>query len=300
MTFKVAARTILQLGSELISSDSVAFYELIKNGFDAGSNRVELEFLIRIPGDDWDDCHAALSGGEAADSGSGEPMALEFIRDTLLERVDRSAPNAAHLIAEIQLALTLSDLRSAFQSANTIIVRDSGSGMSLSTLAEAFLTIGTRYRRVEREKVGATSTARVILGDKGVGRLSVMRLGSQMLVKTAQAGEGNWHELRIDWEVFSHDSDLLLSDIPVSPTEGPVKENPNVSGTAIHIWGLAHSWTRNQVEHIARDEFARLMDPFTSRHPASIRVSFNASRVAIPRFDSLLFENSHAMLQATF
>ena len=39
MAFKVAARTILQLGSELISSDSIAFYELIKNGFDAGSNR---------------------------------------------------------------------------------------------------------------------------------------------------------------------------------------------------------------------------------------------------------------------
>ena len=33
--FKVTARTVLELGSELISSDVIAFYELIKNGFDA-------------------------------------------------------------------------------------------------------------------------------------------------------------------------------------------------------------------------------------------------------------------------
>ena len=37
MSFRVAARTLLHLGAELISSDAVAFYELIKNGFDAGS-----------------------------------------------------------------------------------------------------------------------------------------------------------------------------------------------------------------------------------------------------------------------
>ena len=35
--FKVSARTVLELGSELISSDAIAFYELIKNGADAGT-----------------------------------------------------------------------------------------------------------------------------------------------------------------------------------------------------------------------------------------------------------------------
>jgi hypothetical protein len=35
--FRVNARTVLELGSELISSDIIAFYELIKNAFDAGS-----------------------------------------------------------------------------------------------------------------------------------------------------------------------------------------------------------------------------------------------------------------------
>jgi hypothetical protein len=37
--FTVSARTILELGSELISTDSIALYELIKNAYDAGSKR---------------------------------------------------------------------------------------------------------------------------------------------------------------------------------------------------------------------------------------------------------------------
>ena len=35
--FKVSARTVLELGAELISSDIIAFYELVKDAFDAGS-----------------------------------------------------------------------------------------------------------------------------------------------------------------------------------------------------------------------------------------------------------------------
>src|ERR1700752_644072 len=45
--FKVSARTVLELGSELISSDIIALYELIKNGFDAGTkNGVEIRFNV--------------------------------------------------------------------------------------------------------------------------------------------------------------------------------------------------------------------------------------------------------------
>jgi len=40
--FKVNARTVLELGSELISSDIIAFYELIKNAFDAKSELVPM------------------------------------------------------------------------------------------------------------------------------------------------------------------------------------------------------------------------------------------------------------------
>ena len=49
MSFRVAARTLLHLGAELISSDGVAFYELIKNGLDAGSRTVRIDVVITLP-----------------------------------------------------------------------------------------------------------------------------------------------------------------------------------------------------------------------------------------------------------
>ena len=53
MPFKIAARTILQLGGELISSDGIAFYELVKNAFDARSKRVEIDVEVVIPGEPY-------------------------------------------------------------------------------------------------------------------------------------------------------------------------------------------------------------------------------------------------------
>ena len=46
MAFKFAARTLLELGKELISSDGVAINELVKNGIDAGSPKVNIIFHI--------------------------------------------------------------------------------------------------------------------------------------------------------------------------------------------------------------------------------------------------------------
>jgi hypothetical protein len=50
LVFRVNARTVLELGSELISSDIIAFYELIKNAFDAGSATgavISFEIVLR-------------------------------------------------------------------------------------------------------------------------------------------------------------------------------------------------------------------------------------------------------------
>ncbi|WP_305802181.1 hypothetical protein, partial [Thiolapillus sp.] len=59
--FKVTARTILELGSELISSDAIAFYELIKNGIDAGSkNGVTINFNIVIGRRDYQESKAQI------------------------------------------------------------------------------------------------------------------------------------------------------------------------------------------------------------------------------------------------
>src|SRR4051794_32500847 len=47
MAFRISARTVLELGAELISSDEVALYELVKNAIDARSKSgVEINLHI--------------------------------------------------------------------------------------------------------------------------------------------------------------------------------------------------------------------------------------------------------------
>src|SRR5438874_2638149 len=60
LSFRVSARTLLQLGAELISSDGIAFYELIKNAFDAKSPAVDLLVVSRIPQDSIDEAAAKV------------------------------------------------------------------------------------------------------------------------------------------------------------------------------------------------------------------------------------------------
>ena len=77
--------------------------------------------------------------------------------------------------------------------ANYIDIDDDGEGMSAKTFREVYLTIGTsnrarqRARELVRERADHPKEGeshRVILGEKGLGRLSAMRLGDAMEVTT--------------------------------------------------------------------------------------------------------------------
>lgn len=74
--FKFAARTLLELGKELISSDEVALYELIKNGVDAGSQRIEIEAAVVLTHTNYvatrgRNCPRPTSTSTAADGAPG-------------------------------------------------------------------------------------------------------------------------------------------------------------------------------------------------------------------------------------
>ena len=65
MSFRVTARTILHLGSDLNSSNGVAFSEFIKNSLDAGSTEVRVNVIQRINFDHYD--HILREFGERRD-----------------------------------------------------------------------------------------------------------------------------------------------------------------------------------------------------------------------------------------
>lgn len=305
MAFRVAARTLLELGADLISSDAVAIYELVKNGIDARSTTgVTVEFSVCLRQSDYADALARAADlarrmrhGDETDALAPE---LNDIKSYVKERLLTNAPQASRdvVLAALSAAATAEDLctalRKAYVANNWIEFRDTGQGMSRADLTNAYLLIGTPSRRRAIETAVAAGEEAPYLGEKGIGRLSAMRLGSQLHVETATTADSRINILTIDWAEFD-DLDKLIGDVQVEPTVGPKKPDPAYSGTTIRISDLNSSWSARSIRDIATFELARLTDPFTkTKRRFRIVILFNGERIDIPRLDRTILDFAHA------
>ena len=297
MHFKVTARTILQLGAELISSDAIAFYELIKNAFDAGSRKVEVRVVLRLPQSIIADATDTL-----ATTSELPPPAKAQLLQRLIQSVDLEAPEALDFKQALERGPSKPELADLLKKANYILIKDQGEGMSLHDLEDIYLTIGTRNRRKQRDltatDVSAEDAMRPILGEKGLGRLSVMRLGEGLIVETTRADERYYNLLEIDWTAFSHDSDALLESITVEPKKGRLKDKPSAQGTSIRIYDLRANWSKDKVEEISREQLSRFIDPFGRTNRDFIALWFNKQPIILTGIDKILFNNAHAFVKS--
>ncbi|WP_170314792.1 sensor histidine kinase [Aquibium carbonis] len=293
MSFTFAARTLLELGKELISSDEVALYELIKNSVDAGSPTVRI--VARIVLD-----KSGLQRAMDTIAGIGrDPKLPPATPSEVLDVIRGAKPeNSAHehfdaFMAQFENAQDLVALRDqlheAYSQHNWLEVHDSGSGMSLDDLSEIFLRIGTRSRRADNVS-GAQ-----YLGDKGVGRLSAMRLGERLRVTTTKSGEPSWHELDIDWRQFSHDREMDISDVVVEPADGELKSDSRLQGTTIRISDLTGHWGLDRFRELLQGKIARMIDPFEAGAANRLlEVHHNNTRVLVPSVPQSLLKAAHA------
>lgn len=302
MAFRIAARTILQLGAELISSDAIAFYELIKNAFDAKSPDIKIWVVERIPYPDYKYLKEILTNNTYG-------TRLQDAKEKILSKINFRAPLAERLQEKIESTRARSELLKVLCSANFIRIQDGGEGMSIKDLEEIYLTIGTRSRYLKRRELQLRyshdeemieDSIRPVLGEKGVGRLSVMRLGNGLRVRTKKTGEHFWNFLEVDWSQFSHESDLFVEDIDIRPWRGKERANSDEAGTTITISDLTARWSKEKLQEIARDEFRKLTDPFTPSTKYPVKLQFNGDDVFAPRFDKILYDLAHAKVAARF
>ena len=111
MAFRISERTVLELGAELISSDQVAVYELVKNAIDAKSDGgVEIVFSIAFSDSNFVEVLEELNAGDTS-------LTLETIKTKILTVVEPSTP--PDLIQQLTIRLdacrTVQDLRDRFQ-----------------------------------------------------------------------------------------------------------------------------------------------------------------------------------------
>lgn len=295
--FKVTARAVLELGSELISSDIIAFYELIKNGFDAGSDRgVQISFDIVLGRRAYKQFQR-----EIVDNPSNFETIKIRIQKALNADADGLFASATRLLEKIESDKQLSAALDEIYNSNSICVSDTGEGMTFDDLEEVFLVIGTPSRKsAVEDALKQHSKSSPFLGEKGIGRLSAMRLGERLELSSAKAEDDSLNILNIDWERFG-EIDAMLEDIKVSPEKGGPKPSRDWSGTDITIRQLEADWTRQRLKDLAEDEFSMLTDPLAGRRARKrVVLLWNGDRIKIPSLDKDFLQDAHASLAGKY
>lgn len=139
-----------------------------------------------------------------------------------------------------------------------VTITDDGIGMDLNTVENAWLVISTDNKKKQLEH---PSTGRLPLGEKGIGRLGVHKLGRKIRVQTHKYGH-NEVLIDIDWTKLANAQSI--DDFPIQITEHVLSSLPMPHGTKITISDLKGEWNRRKLRNVYRD-LASLNSPFNER-----------------------------------
>jgi signal transduction histidine kinase len=174
--------------------------------------------------------------------------------------------------------VTLSDIEDPETA--SICVEDDGSGMDLDTITGVWLEPGTDFRAKQRANRERTDRYRRLpLGEKGVGRFAVHKLGRQIELVTRSRNRSEV-VVSIDWATFEQEK--YLSQIPVTiSTRPPSVFRGHRTGTRIRVTTLRdRKWTRGKVRDLYRS-ITSICSPFGA--PGD----FEAKLVVAPQSDWL-------------
>lgn len=189
---------------------------------------------------------------------------LKFAPDILRRLGEELIPNPEQGLIELVKNAYDADaktcnimLSKVLRKGGTIIIEDDGIGMSVEDLLNGFLIIG-RSRKSPRKR--SKKYRRLPVGDKGLGRLAALRLGSKVIVKSRPKAERETqYVLTIDWAEI--DKANVVEDIVL-----PIQKEHTIipPGVTIEIINLRKSLTKTEVKQLAK-ELVLLSDPFQSK-----------------------------------
>jgi signal transduction histidine kinase len=170
--------------------------------------------------------------------------------------------------ADAENVSVLVDLR-----ANKIIVRDDGCGMTADIIKNRWLDIGTDSKRGPN-RTRSNKYLRLPLGEKGVGRLAVQKLGSRFQMVTRSEGSPEIL-VALGWTELIGSSDYVDGGLQVQITERATAIDfpGDQHGTLIEISSLSRTeWTRKDLRDLKR-LVVSLESPFQTND--SFRVSLS-------------------------
>lgn len=134
-----------------------------------------------------------------------------------------------------------------------IIVEDDGCGMDLEIIKSVWLEPGSDYKVKIKKELKENDQRRVPLGEKGIGRFSVHKLGESIQLISRMKGK-NEIEVNIDWTSFNSKKYDYIDQVPIDIKERePIYFKGSKTGTYIKISNLRTvQWSESVLKDIYR------------------------------------------------
>lgn len=151
-----------------------------------------------------------------------------------------------------------------------IIITDNGTGMSFTDIKDKWMVVGTNSKRTKLYSDSPFN--RKYVGEKGIGRFAVDKLGERVQIKTKELNTDKWLSVEINWDEYEQTSKKSEQSKQLSLfTEVENKysfENGNKQdhGTTITILNISELWTENDIERLNK-ELSKLVSPFYPINP---------------------------------
>ena len=152
-----------------------------------------------------------------------------------------------------------------------IVIRDDGCGMDENVLRNAWMVIATDFRAKQRMLNQRTQRFnRFPLGEKGLGRLSIHKLGRFIRLITRVPG-GEELLMEFDWDKLENADDLNSAEVKLIHRK-PVTFPGDKHGTKLEVSRLREPWARGELRRLHR-AVNSLCSPFKGPTDFKVRLA---------------------------
>lgn len=181
-----------------------------------------------------------------------------------------------------------------------LLLEDFGSGMTREQLERGWLVIANSPKRALKNSKKIPPNARTPLGDKGLGRLGIQKIGRQVEVITrSDADPKHEHRLFFDWANFEKAQTLGEVPVDISTVSGWSGKKP---GTTIIISGLKDPdfWaTSKSIKRLASD-LSKMLTPYPEIRTCTVSLKVNDVYVALQDVTSKIRNSAPARYFVAF
>lgn len=147
---------------------------------------------------------------------------------------------------------------------SSISISDNGIGMSFEDIRDKWMVIGTSSKR--RSPLSPKPFERKCVGEKGIGRFAVDKLGDKLCITTKKQGEGKWLSVSINWkEYYQHYGDTKGATRLFTDIENEYNlyqaEDKLMSGTTLYVSEVRDAWEKKDIIRLLR-EASKIVSPF--------------------------------------